>query len=970
MDAKRRSPILWFAVALLSLFAFPHAVASISRGASGSEPGLVRDIETQNRHAGLGSFTEFSGALYFVADTRETWRAAIHETLWRSDGTAGGTEQVWELFASTDQAQYINVHSLVVFKNELYFVVTTPDAANTVWKSDGTAEGTQQVTQAKSKYLAGATTDFLFFWEDTETGSSELKAWDGMSDTPTTVHQAEYYSPDSHPSRRSVAQNGIFYYLIAGNGLWRSDGTISGTYQIISGDVMSLTVDGERVFFFKDEDVWSTDGTVAGTSLALTHATYPDVYGGEIALGAEWIYANNGRWWVGNYTEPSATEIGGRHNGDWGNGIILNNMLLFQVGDYDPNPGNLMRVTGTGSAQSVKQIAAASPDIFFLDATDEYAYFVADDGIHGHELWRTDGTSNGTVMVRDIAVGATSSTASPLQGISSSYENWLLIGNILYFSAYDPQGNVELWRSDGTETGTVRLTDIGANVTEGSYPSMLTAGTNYLFFVTHLVSGIEVWRTDGTEAGTVMALDDLDDPASGFYYTDPVVDMGPVAGKMIVSLHRYFQDEFDAFRTANELWAIAEASGMQEMLYRFPDTEAENSLRVGQFGLLGDKLFFAANTDWFADVPLPHAGIWVTDGTGAGTSRLHPHNNIQHLTVFNDSLVYADNGLWISDGSADGEQKLTDIIAGLPGYDRDEESFSVLGSHLYFIGTTIAEDYSTNYALWVTDGTAGGTNAVGQLPLGLQYPTDNMVAGLSKLYFVWGSPDFGTELWISDGSTAGTYMLKDIVPGMEGSQPELLAVDGDVAYFAADDGVHGRELWRTDGTPIGTEMVADIVPGNEGSWPQAAALNADGLYFHIATSETNPNPYESDLERYELWRLDLTTYNVERIVTFGTNDWAAGCSSYWHQPETMRFDDNVYFSGCDVEKGVELWMISAADMNPPTPTPKGTATPTTTSSPIPTLTPTATLSPTAVPTSTPEIPSTEREHVYLPHMRK
>ena len=67
-------------------------------------------------------------------------------------------------------------------------------------------------------------------------------------------------------------------------------------------------------------------------------------------------------------------------------------------------------------------------------------------------------------------------------------------------------------------------------------------------------------------------------------------------------------------------------------------------------------------------------------------------------------------------------------------------------------------------------------------------------------------------------------MLYDIHPGPTGSMiklyetPEKFTVVGSVAFFYANDGVHGMELWKTDGTPSGTLMVKDIVPGSEGSY--------------------------------------------------------------------------------------------------------------------------------------------------------
>src|SRR5262249_36261710 len=72
----------------------------------------------------------------------------------------------------------------------------------------------------------------------------------------------------------------------------------------------------------------------------------------------------------------------------------------------------------------------------------------------------------------------------------------------------------------------------------------------------------------------------------------------------------------------------------------------------------------------------------------------------------------------------------------------------------------------------------------------------------------------GVELWKSDGTQAGTTLVKDIRPGGAGSSPLNLTAFNGLLYFTAGDGAHGRELWVSDGTAAGTALVQDINPGS------------------------------------------------------------------------------------------------------------------------------------------------------------
>ena len=118
------------------------------------------------------------------------------------------------------------------------------------------------------------------------------------------------------------------------------------------------------------------------------------------------------------------------------------------------------------------------------------------------ELWKTDGTQAGTVMLKDIMPG-TDSWGGPY--------NFTVFNDFLFFSANDGNGS-ELWKTDGTVAGTVRVKDIfpgddGFGNVNGGNPNYLTVFNNELFFAATDGNGTELWKTDGTESGTVMVKD-------------------------------------------------------------------------------------------------------------------------------------------------------------------------------------------------------------------------------------------------------------------------------------------------------------------------------------------------------------------------------------------------------------------------------------------------------------------------------
>ncbi len=279
-----------------------------------------------------------------------------------------------------------------------------------------------------------------------------------------------------------VEFNGQAYFAAddgrTGGELWKSDGTVEGTVQVL--DILpgpdgsqpeSLTVVGSELFFTavddgNEFDLWKTDGTTAGTVLVF------DADANEV------------------YYPTNLTESGGK--------------LFFTAYEYDS--GYELWVSDGTATTLVKDINADDSVIGgpreLTDVNGTLFFTSYDDGYNNRELWKSDGTEIGTMMVKDLAIDM-SDPMNPDPTISS-YPYFLTnVNGVLFFAAEDPINGVELFMSDGTELGTVQVADI--DPLGSSYPEDLIAFNGQVFFsADDGVNGRQLYKSDGTPGGTVM----------------------------------------------------------------------------------------------------------------------------------------------------------------------------------------------------------------------------------------------------------------------------------------------------------------------------------------------------------------------------------------------------------------------------------------------------------------------------------
>ncbi len=567
--------------------------------------------------------------------------------------------------------------------------------------------------------------------------------------------------------------------------------------------------------------------------------------------------------------------------------------------------------------QLVKDINAISEssDGYPLGNIGSTFLYVFNDGIHGKELWKSDGTATGTVLVKDINVGSGSTFGNdPREGFGNNYA--VVINNILYFIANDGINGWEIWKSDGTATGTVLLKDINSNSYSSATPSYLTKVNSTLFFTADdNTNGRELWKSDGTTAGTILVKDinvgygdafDLSSLANvnGILYfvaTNGTTGYdalwksdGTTVGTILVkdidpAIAQYSYQKLDNLTNVNgvlyfsgydntngrELWK-SDGSTAGTTLVKDINVGIGDGIDVvySSFVNVNGTLFLMANdgTTGFE--------LWKSNGTSAGTVLIKDINSgssyasvgDNNFQVINTStlLFTANDGingmeLWKSDGTSVGTVLVKDVLTGSGNccfFNNSWTSFVNTGTTIYFTG----QDVSGNIEVWKSDGTNANTQVLKDVNSGSTGSFPQIYNANGTIFFFADNGINGRELWKSDGSTVGTSLVKDVFLGTKSSIPvNIKYASNGISYFRADDGIHGFELWKTDGTAANTQLVKDIYGGSQTSSLDLANENIEFMngfvYFRA----------DDGLGGMGLWKSDGTTAGTILVKSFGTD---------------------------------------------------------------------------------------------------
>jgi ELWxxDGT repeat protein len=227
-----------------------------------------------------------------------------------------------------------------------------------------------------------------------------------------------------------------------------------------------------------------------------------------------------------------------------------------------------------------------------------------------------------------------------------------------------------------------------------------------------------------------------------------------------------------------------------------------------------------------------------------------------------------------------------------------------------------ATDPKSGYELWATDGTAAGTRLVKDLHPGTQWSVPvGLTPFAGRVFFAAddsfvpnpdGTATFDRELFATDGTAAGTVRFADINPGPQPSIPFHFTTLAKQLLFTADDGVHGTELWSSDGTEAGTRMLLDINPSGRSLPMQLTVLGRQALFTA-----------DNGVTGSEVWITDGSAPGTQLVKDI--NPAGASNSAYF-----TPVGGKVVFSADDGQSGIELWVTDGtetgtqqiADINP------------------------------------------------------
>lgn len=734
----------------------------------------------------------------------------------------------------------------------VYFAARDGVFGRELWATDGTSAGTRRITDLApgefdglpfgeerwASQLPGSPSTIVFAGTEPQglsASARELWRLDGPQATPVLVKDIRAGSAGSDPFDFVALGNRVFFFAdngINGVELWSSDGTAAGTQLLVE------TQPGPNSsFVLSFVNCNRPAGRLASTGTRLLVA---DSDSGSVRLYASDGTQNNlNQIFSFSGTSNDLLFRPDRHGAVAGR-------TVFGVDSSNPAVQGLWSSDGTTSGTQ-RLLAGAS--VQWVKVDNQRAFVMAQlSGSGARALSVTDGSLAGTLQLVGPGLALEDAGTTPGTAFQGKF----------YFSAnikQSAQGALgqEPAVTDGTLAGTRALADINPGSGSSNPRDFGHDAAHLYFFANDPVVGLEPFRSDGTAPGTQL-LQDLVTAGSGTTVFPTDFPCSPVA-QPSQPWAAYAQAPqglvFGFFEPSAgaEPWVLTPTGG-QRLANIGTEPSAGSDPR--QFVVSGDRAFFLAKTS--GTVPALSEELWSFDSNnGQPPQRALPPSlggtNATEPVAFAGGVAWSANvsgsstlfAVWWSDGLSTRRLTPVDLLGSAL-------ELTVAGNRLFFFGRPTAPDlgrelmWSAGQALdaQLLDLTPGAGSTA--FPSSIQPPA---IAALGQsVVFTWlnPAPGVGSELGISDGTLAGTFFV-DVEPGPVSSSPRLLTSAQNRVFFRATVSSAGDELWVTDGTSAGTQLAADWIPGSDSSRPFTIAPFGNRVVY-MGSQLLNPEPPE------------------------------------------------------------------------------------------------------------------------------
>lgn len=534
----------------------------------------------------------------------------------------------------------VNLDGLTASGDELRMLVTI-SGIQTLWKSVGSSDSIDQVAEI------GCRTDNYYSITDPSIGMA-------AGDTKT------YFTGDTFEGREP----------------WVTDGTEQNTIQLANINKKAST----------ESQIGGGEFVIRGKSgIQIVHNGYlQEVIDGQARrvqnlypmLGVSWHtdIANGALWLMSDYMFTRSSYFLMAHHPGAGSLMRFTNLFPYgpsgsaakkstvMDGKFIYGASELMSYDGSGLDPVVLKDISPDGDSapVFMGLLEGKAYFSADDGTLGRQIWETDGTGEGTVLFKNLG--------GP-ENVMSSTAATLISHRMMFFPATTAQHGEELWRINSSNGNTRMLVDINPGVTSSNPGDMLATAKGAAFLATTAEHGRALWHSDGTVIGTVLVKDFK--PGTEDY---PIAPLGSANGLAFYSV--------SVTTNQRELWRT---DGTDAGTFSLGTYDMAN-----QFGTIRYQTSTPKRIFYTVD---GNSSLFCSNGLPGGTIDLGNVGSSRAVVGSTYYYIFGGSYLWKISDSDGAPSQVTTQAFGSPRLQADTQGVYILSTEsteqkaIYFYGT-------------------------------------------------------------------------------------------------------------------------------------------------------------------------------------------------------------------------------------------------------------------------------------------